>query len=209
MIKEFGNEQGTLKNCDLVQLAVKGRDNLTVYVHAFVVDTICSPIANQTIDQAKIIYPHLRGLALADSGDGSQTCEVDLMIGADFCWCFMLDHVVRGDPLSPIASLTRFGYVLSGPMMQLASQNDQATHLTVAHVLKTGAVIIDKDQEIKEEIHKFWDYETLGVKGHQPDLDPQNEENPLKGKIEFKSDKGRYQICLPFKDHPVIPAISR
>ena len=49
LIKEFGNDKGTLKKCDLVQLAVRGKDNLTIYVFAYVVNVICSPLSNQVI----------------------------------------------------------------------------------------------------------------------------------------------------------------
>ena len=46
IIKEFGNTAGTLKTCDSVQIAIKSADNLTLFINAFVVETICSPISN-------------------------------------------------------------------------------------------------------------------------------------------------------------------
>ena len=99
LIKEFGNERGTLKSCDIVQLAVQGADNLTVFILAYVVDVICGPISHQVIDIAQSMYPHLRNLQLADSGDGVHDLEVDLMIGADFAYSFLMDRVVRGSPV--------------------------------------------------------------------------------------------------------------
>ena len=53
LIKEFGNDKGTLTSCDTVQLAIKGSDNLTVYINAFVVPVICSPLSNQAISLAR------------------------------------------------------------------------------------------------------------------------------------------------------------
>ena len=88
LIKEFGNDKGTLQSCDSVQLAIKGADNLTVYINAFVVPLICSPLSNQAINVAQDMYPHLRNLLLADCGDGSVDLEVDVMIGADYVYLF-------------------------------------------------------------------------------------------------------------------------
>ena len=202
LIKEFGNVSGTLQSCDTVQLAVKCADNLTVYINAFVVPLICSPLSNQVIDLARDIYPHLRNLPLADSGDGLSDLEIDVMIGADFMHCFTLDHVIRGEqPLSPVAILTRFGFVLSGPV-KIPAQNVCSSNITVAHVLKTGAVIIDKECELTEDLKQFWDYESLGVKGYHTHG---KSEDIMNDNIRFTGQ--RYQVSLPVKDcHPLIPA---
>ena len=34
LMKEFGNEQGTLKYCNMVQLAIRGADTLVSYINA-------------------------------------------------------------------------------------------------------------------------------------------------------------------------------
>ena len=201
LIKEFGNVKGTMQTCDTVQLAVKCADNLTVYINAFVVPLICSPISNQVIDLAKDIYPHLKNLPLADSGDGLTDMEIDVMIGADFMHCFTLDHVIRGEqPLSPVAILTRFGFVLSGPV-QIPAQNVCSSNFTVAHVLKTSAVVIETESKLSEELKHFWDYENLGVKGFPIE---ERSDTLMNGNIEFTGE--RYQVSLPVKDyHPIIP----
>ena len=85
MIKTFGNEQPSVKKCDVLQLAVECADNLKVYINAYEIDFICSPLSNQSIDVALHDYPHLQGLVLADANltperDG-ENLEVDLMIG--------------------------------------------------------------------------------------------------------------------------------
>lgn len=164
LIKEFGNATGTFKTCDSVQIAVRGQDNLTTFINAYVVDIICSPISSQVIDFAQATYPHLRNLPLADHGNGDQDIEIDLLMGADFIWSFMLDRVVRGETgVGPVATLNRFGYVLSGPV-PACSQNTHSSTVTIAHVLKTSAVIVEKEDDLKAELRKFWDYETLGIK---------------------------------------------
>ena len=203
LIKEFGNEQGTLKMCETVQLAVHCADNLTVYINAFVVELICSPLSNQAIDFAQANYSHIKNLPLADSGDGSQDLDIDILIGADFVHLFMLDQVVRGEhPMSPVAILTRFGYVLSGPI-QIPTQNECSSNITVAHVLKTDAILVEKENDLEDEIKRFWNHESLGVKSNE-NIDDFESENLMQDKIKF--DGKRYEISLPLKDdHPIIP----
>ena len=194
LIKEFGNEKGTLTSCDTVQLAIKGTDNLTIYINAFVVPIICSPLSNQAISVAQDMYPHLRNLPLADWGDGSVDLEVDVMIGADYVHNFLLDHVVRGEqPFSPVAILTRFGFVLSGPI-QLPGLNTCSSNVTVAHVLKTSAIVQDATNEINNELKQFWEFENLGMKNDTAALEV---DELMKNKIKF--DGERYQITLPVK----------
>ena len=52
LIKEFGNESGTLKQCESVQIAVKGADNLTVFVNAY------SYYKRQMQKKRKLFLPH-------------------------------------------------------------------------------------------------------------------------------------------------------
>ena len=198
LIKEFGNEQGTLKYCNMVQLAVRGADNLVTFINAYEVDVICSPISGQAIDFARWNYPHLRNLPLADGGKG-ENLEIDVLIGADHIWGFLLDHVVRGEHgLGPVATLTRFGYVLSGPII-LPATNEHSSNVIIAHTLKIGATLVDSEQEeIHDALHKFWDYETLGINNKTPHTN--DEVNPLKDNIEFDNEAGKYECRLPFKD---------
>ena len=96
LIKEFGIDKGTLTSCDTIQLAVNRSENLTLYINAFVVPVICSPLSIQAISVARGMYTHLRNLPLAYLGDGSVDLEVDVIIGADYAHNFLQDHVVRG-----------------------------------------------------------------------------------------------------------------
>ena len=80
-----------------MQFVVECTDNLNVFINAYEVDVICGPIVNQTIDFAQQHYPHLQNLPLADSASGDGRLEVDFMIGADYYWSFVQNHVVRGE----------------------------------------------------------------------------------------------------------------
>ena len=200
IIKEFGNTTGTLKTCDSVQIAIKSADNLTLFINAFVVETICSPISNQTIDFAKSSYFHLQNLPLADRGDGNDTMEIDILVGADYLWNFMLDHVVRGEQ-GPVATLTRFGYVLSGPV-QVPSHNEHFSNITIAHVLKTDVAIVNRNEDLRNVIHDFWLRES--VNKSENDVMAISSENPIQGKIKFNGNG--YEVTLPRVQNEVVLA---
>ena len=69
-------------------------------------------------------------------------------------------------------------------------------------MFKIESVTRNDDEDLKKELHRFWDHETLGIKEKSSDL--QTDNGPLEGKINFIND--RYQVSLPFKvDHPTIP----
>eukprot|EP00795_Rhopilema_esculentum_P000836 gene836-10578_t len=116
--------------------------------------------------------------------------EVDILIGADYIWQFMLDHVVRGE----------HGY---GPPVEIPSTNEHSSNIIILHVLKTDSIIVDSDKHLINELHKFLDIESMGIKSKEQELTCS--ENPLEGRIHFNQKLGKYEISLPFKeDHPVI-----
>ena len=71
-------------------------------------------IACQTIELAQATYDHIIELDLADSTNGSRDLKVDVLIGGDYYWKFIIGEIKRG-PCGPIAVDTILGWVLSGP----------------------------------------------------------------------------------------------
>jgi hypothetical protein len=53
---------------------------MELYVNAYSVPTICSPLSNQAVRLAVDNYPHLRGLDLADIPPSSDNVEIDILI---------------------------------------------------------------------------------------------------------------------------------
>eukprot|EP00794_Sanderia_malayensis_P004439 gene4439-5032_t len=183
LIKEFGNETGTLNKCDLVNLALKSKDGGSITISAFVVKTICSPVSSQAIDVAKNMYSHLKGLILADSGSGAEDVEIDVLIGADYVYTVMLDKVVRGEHSnSPVATATRFGYVLNGPV-QLPGNTIVSSNIISSHVLKSS-VIIYNDEVLSNQVKQFWDIESVGIKT-KAEIPESYDDDILKDKVSF------------------------
>ena len=44
----FGDNSASVKECDIVQLCIRTIDAMTVYVTAYFVPVICSPVSNET-----------------------------------------------------------------------------------------------------------------------------------------------------------------
>ena len=123
LVKTFGNDSPKLMSCDLVQVSITAPDGLELYVNAFSVPVICSPISNQAAEVAVEKYPHLSGLDLADNSSPSSDVDIDILIGADFYWNFVSNESRRGEGCGPVALSTRLGWVLSGPIDNLSEES--------------------------------------------------------------------------------------
>ena len=105
---------------------------------------------------------------------GDEDLEVDVMIGADYYWSIVQNHVVRGKSHGLVAVCTRLGYVLSGPI-NVPTAGQHASSVNISHVMKTECQLIKEDfnsddVSLKEELSKFWDNDTLGVKGREEEF---------------------------------------
>ena len=97
LIKTFGDNSASVKECDIVQLCIRTIDAMSVYVTTYVVLLICSTVSNQEIQSAVDCYPYLQGLQLS-CGTVNITVSVDLPIGVDHYWSFFTGGIIRGDP---------------------------------------------------------------------------------------------------------------
>eukprot|EP00112_Aurelia_sp_Birch-Aquarium-sp1_P015523 Seg3448.2 transcript_id=Seg3448.2/GoldUCD/mRNA.D3Y31 product="hypothetical protein" protein_id=Seg3448.2/GoldUCD/D3Y31 len=93
---------------------------MQIYISAYVVPTVCSPISNQVLALAVDKYPHLKGLQLADFQPGDES-EIEkpseILFGNDMFWLFVEDEVIRGNEAKgPVAMKTKLGYIVSGPV---------------------------------------------------------------------------------------------
>jgi len=85
LIKTFGQENGQLKECDVVEFCVSGlSESSKVQMTALAVPLICSPLTDQAVQFAQQSYSHLADLELADHPTEDCGSEVDLLIGNDF-----------------------------------------------------------------------------------------------------------------------------
>ena len=119
-------------------------------ISALFVPNIATPLKH-TIRTTLSNVPYLKGLPLAHPVSSAENFQISLLVGADFYWNFIGDHIVRGD--GPIAVSSRLGYVLSGPLPVPQSHNSVSSfvNVTVSH---------DTDAQ---RLQRFWELEDTGV----------------------------------------------
>ena len=81
--------------------------------------------------------PFLPSLELADASDGNTPLEVNLLIGSDYYWQQLTGEIRWGEE-GPIAVLTQFGLVLSGPIAA-TGQEAPVVALVSTHTLRVDA----------------------------------------------------------------------
>ena len=82
MIKTFGDNSASVKECDVVQLCARTLDGMNVYITSYVVPVIFSQVSNQQSRGTLECHPYLQGLQRAcDAGD---SVSADVLIGADY-----------------------------------------------------------------------------------------------------------------------------
>ena len=72
IIKTFRSESEQLTDCDFITICITSVEpgGISMYLNAYTVPFICSPIRSRCIDLAQKNYPHLMDLKLADSSEG-------------------------------------------------------------------------------------------------------------------------------------------
>ena len=76
---------------------------------------------------------------------------IDCLLGADNCWQFLEGSVIQGDFPGPVAVLSIFGWLLSGPV-NVQGNNHLSINLISTHVLKTESFVVKQDATLKEEL---------------------------------------------------------
>ena len=121
-IRTFGDSGGHEEICDVVKLGVRIEKGETLEMSVLVVPLICSPLVSQPITASEESHDHLLGLELADSDDGSDVLEVDMLIGSDWYWSLVTGKVIRGRT-GPMAVQSKVGWILSGPTTNQTTAN--------------------------------------------------------------------------------------
>ena len=194
VIRTFGETNSVVRNLDVVKFKACG-NGINVLCEALVVPVVCSPLCGQNINYAKYSYTHLKGLELADRGDGKRGLEIDVLIGSDYYYRFFTGKIIKGDQENgPVALKSIFGWVLSG---SYGNGRSKSTHCYDVHAMKCSVDTIDRDDMLRKELNNFWNIES--VKPDEKCVIHEFEKH-----IEFNG--SRYVTRLPFrKDHDPLP----
>ena len=195
-INIFGDKNSKEEVLERVSLNIKSKQN-RFPIDALSTKFICSPIKNQSSNFAKENFDHLKNLEFADSG--SENEELNLLIGSDWYWTLATGEVRLGKAGEPAAIKTYFGWVLNGPV-QNKTKGSSAVNLVSCSSAHTMLNLCSQNSRISEgfenNLNRFWDLETLGVK----EIEKSNYENFTENSI-YINQEGRYETKLPFKEN--------
>ena len=159
-LNTFGVNSFQRQSCELVRLRLKNHVGEETEITALSYPTICSPLPSKV----KVNYPHLEGLALADSLDDS--CgDIDILIGSDYYWDLVSGETNRGDS-RPTAVSSIFGWLLSGPLRDSVTVDSISSNLIISGECPFA---VHKDEELVNTIEKFWKTESTGIQSEESD----------------------------------------
>lgn len=133
-------------------------------------------------------WPHIDGLELADPRY-SVAGEIDLLIGARAYSEIILDGLRKGGPNAPIAQLTKFGWILSGPCESKKNYTRISCNLA-----------IEADSDLSKQLQRFWALEEVSNKRHVTNDDELCEQKFIQGVS--RANDGKLVTRLPFKINP-------
>ena len=127
-LASFGTDSATYQQLGVATVKVEINSGELIPISVLIVPSIAAPIQNSVCASATSM-PHLRGLKLAHPVTPDKDFKISLLIGTDYYWTFVQDHIVRGD--GPTAQQSKLGYLLSGPLPYSVSQSASSILLQI------------------------------------------------------------------------------
>ncbi|XP_065896345.1 uncharacterized protein [Dysidea avara] len=178
---------------------IKSRTGELVPISALIVPTIATPLRN-AVKLNTTQLPYLSGLPLAHPITQDDSFKISLLIGTDYYWDLVEDHIRRN---GPTAMSSKLGYFLSGP---LPTEHSLITHTNAFHVAAHHSTNCDFKQ--------FWELESTGTTST---LDTNTDKTFLiecSNTYVSRQSDGSYCAKLPWKPHhphcqPTMTSIRR
>ena len=131
-ISSFGGETTPKSQVDIITIVLE-TDLGDVSMSALVVPTIAAPLHNFVNSDVRNL-PYLQGLKLAHPVGTPEKFDISLLIGTDYYWQIVGNHIVRGK--GPTAMQSKLGYLLSGPLpQQVQFSNTNVFHACPTQIL--------------------------------------------------------------------------
>ena len=191
-LASFGSNSAAHRNLPVGVIQVHTITGDKISISVLIVPKIAPPLQNLPRTSLQQV-PHLNGLQLVHPITENENFEISVLIGADYYWSFVQDHIVRGN--GPTAVESRLGYLLSEPL-STCSQNPTARLLQVSALCCTEV----------PSTEKFWNVEAAGITQLKGDLDKQFLRSYTESSVICQAD-GSYNLRFPWKeDHPPLPS---
>lgn len=178
-----GVSSGRTKGVVTVQLHSVHTREISLSLRAFILPRLTIKLPSYPV--ASESWNHLRGLQLADPNFGHPE-QIHIILGADSYCHIIKPDLIKGDSQSPVAQLTTFGWVVSGPVTDKTTDNSvESYHCSI-------------DQELQDLLPKFWLQEEISRTTES--LSPDNAKCEEHFLSTFARDNnGRYIVRLPLK----------
>ncbi|XP_068227909.1 uncharacterized protein [Palaemon carinicauda] len=166
---------------DLNLIDIKGESHSLL---ASEIPDICAPLFRPSVPDVKI--KHFSSLQLADDYMNSRHVNVDILVGLDAYWKFMLPNkYVQYENL--VAQESLFGWILSGSCNESFDKGNVNSQLLCINVSESA-------------LNNFWDLESMGIctkEAVSKDSTLSNVMSTFSETVKFNDD--RYAVALPWK----------
>lgn len=184
LMSTFGHDKRTKADFETVRVCLMA-DGEGIIINALVSPVISPPISAHLQDD-DLNFPYLQGLRLADPVRTSGPLEIDIIIGNDYYGSLVTGEIIKGD--GPMAMNSKFGWLLSGPVIQA----EQPKEIIETHCYRIEIKPAQDDETLNEILPRFWELDSLGIVDS-----PKVEDEVLRHfneSVSFNKQEGRYTV---------------
>ena len=149
-LASFGANTASYQELGAVTIEIETITGDRIPISVLVIPSIAAPIQSSINTSVRNML-YLQGLKLAHPVTSDHKFEIGLLIGTDYYWSFIQDHIVRGQ--GPTAQQSKLGYLLSGPV---PSSPQEASSLILLQLTSTTTAPHEPDLE------HIWSIEAIG-----------------------------------------------
>ena len=127
-VSSFGEQISTPTRFAVTTISIHTLNGSQIPISVLIVPKLAAPVRN-SIRTHLNQFSYLQGLTLAHPVTSDENFSLSVLIGADYYWQFIQDHVARGD--GPTAVQSRLGYLLSGPLPLPQPISTTSLHISI------------------------------------------------------------------------------
>ena len=202
-INTFGTEKYRKHNCAQVEVSLETAGNNHVKIKALSYPTICSPVkSNVTIES----FEHLLGLELADDPCRveSEDESIDLLIGLNYYYDFVIGDVIRGEH-GPVAVRSKLGWLISGSV-EANTETDSHVYTSSNLIVEEGNQVVSEGRQNDELLKTFQKVFEVEPIESAKDLEVEKVEFIKSCDVKFNGE--RYEVGLPWRKDITEPLSS-
>lgn len=185
-ISGLGGDQTSVRSKYMVQLKVQSLTDpsFQIVLKAYVLNKITTFLPGKKVAVPQ--WVELQKLTLADPTYNSPN-KIDVLLGADVYCQVLREGLMRGPKGTPVAQCTALGWILSGPMGSVSTNES----VTVLHAQ------VNDDEIIK----RFWELESEPLFSSEKMLTIEEQRcEDIFAATTQRDETGRYVVKLPFRD---------